>query len=191
MNGTLNKVHIIGNLANDPETRHTPSGHIVTKIVVATNRSWKNSNGEKQEETEFHNIVVWGRLAEICQQYLRKGAKVYFEGRLKTRSWEDPNGNKRYFTDVVASEMGMLGNNRSQSSNSPEQNSTPASTPASTSSDDSFDSSTAANNTTNTTNTENATTESSDENSTSVTDLDASDDSDNSKKEEIKTDLPF
>ncbi len=108
MASSLNKAQIIGNLTRDPEVRQTPNGQTVATIGVASNRKWKNKAGEPQEEVEFHNIVVWGRLAEICQQYLKKGGKVYFEGRLKTRNWEDPDGKKNYRTEIVAENMIML-----------------------------------------------------------------------------------
>ena len=109
MASSLNKVQIIGNLTRDPEVRQTPNGQTVATIGVATNRKWTNKQtNEKQEEVEFHNVVVWGRLAEICQQYLKKGAKTYFEGRLKTRNWEDPDGKKNYRTEIVAENMIML-----------------------------------------------------------------------------------
>lgn len=100
---------IIGNLTRDPETRSTTSGQSVASFGVATNRVWKNpSTGEKQSSAEFHNIVAWGKLAEICQQYLKKGSKIYLEGRLQTRSWDDPSGVKKYRTEIVADNMIML-----------------------------------------------------------------------------------
>ncbi len=106
---SLNNVQVIGNLTRDPEVRQTPNGQTVATIGVATNRKWTNKQtNEKQEEVEFHNIVVWGKLAEICQQYIKKGAKVYFQGRLKTRNWEDPDGKKNYRTEIVAENMIML-----------------------------------------------------------------------------------
>jgi len=108
MAASLNKAQIIGNLTRDPEVRQTPNGQTVATIGVATNRKWKNSAGETQEEAEFHNVVVWGKLAEICQQYLKKGAKTYFDGRLKTRNWEDPDGKKNYRTEIIAENMIML-----------------------------------------------------------------------------------
>ncbi len=108
MASSLNKVQIIGNMTRDPEVRQTPNGHTVATIGVATNRKWKDKSGQLQEEVEFHNLVVWGRLAEICQQYLKKGSKVYFDGHLKTRTWEDPEGKKNYKTEIVAENMIML-----------------------------------------------------------------------------------
>lgn len=108
MASSLNKAQIIGNLTRDPELRQTTSGQTVATIGVATNRKWKDASGQPQEEVEFHNVVVWGKLAEICGQYLKKGAKVYFEGRLKTRTWDDPDGKKNYKTEIVAENMVML-----------------------------------------------------------------------------------
>lgn len=104
----LNKVQIIGNITRDPEVRQIASGQMVCTIGVATNRSWKDQSGNKQEQTEFHNVVCWGKLAEIAGQYLKKGAKVYFEGRLQTRSWDDDSGKKNYRTEIVAENMIML-----------------------------------------------------------------------------------
>lgn len=104
----LNKAMIIGNLTRDPEVRTTQSGQQVASFGVATNRQWKNANGEQQEQAEFHNIVVWGRLAEICQQYLAKGRRAYFEGRLQTREWEAQDGTKRQRTEIVAEDMILL-----------------------------------------------------------------------------------
>lgn len=112
MSRGLNKVLIIGNLGRDPEMRYTPSGRPVTTFSVATSRSWKTSDGERKSETEWFNIVAWGSLAEICNQYLKKGQQVYIEGRLQTRRWEDDEGNKRSTTEVVAREMTMLGDRR-------------------------------------------------------------------------------
>ncbi len=104
----LNKVMVIGNIVRDPEMRTTPNGRNVTSFSVATNRVWKDANDQKQTKAEFHNIVAWGRLAEITSQYLKKGAKTYVEGRLETRSWDDPNGIKRYKTEIIADNMIML-----------------------------------------------------------------------------------
>jgi single-strand DNA-binding protein len=106
---SLNKVQIIGNLTRDPELRTTPNGQPVATIGVATNRSWNDASGEKREEVEYHDVVVWGKLAEICQQILAKGRKVYFEGRMQTRNWEAPDGGgKRYKTEIVAQDMIVL-----------------------------------------------------------------------------------
>lgn len=104
----LNKVMIIGRLTQDPEMKTIPSGANVTKFGMATNLVWNDQNGQKQERTEFHNIVVWRKLGEICAQYLKKGMKTYIEGRLQTRSWDDPNGVKHYRTEIVADNMIML-----------------------------------------------------------------------------------
>ncbi len=105
----VNKAIIVGNLGRDPEMRTTQSGTQVANFSVATSRSYNDRDGNRQEETEWHRVVAFGRLAEICGQYLRKGKQVYIEGRLQTRSWEDQNGQKRYTTEIVAQEMQMLG----------------------------------------------------------------------------------
>ncbi len=102
----LNKVFLIGRLTRDPEVRTTPSGQTVANVGLATNRVWADASGRK-ESTEFHNIVFWGKLAEIVSNYLKKGALVMVEGRLQTRSWQDQSGNKRYATEVVAEGMQM------------------------------------------------------------------------------------
>jgi single-strand DNA-binding protein len=114
----LNKVMIIGHLGRDPEMRYTPSGRPVTTFSIATSRSWHSSDGERHEETEWFNVVAWGNLAEICNQYLRKGQQVYIEGRLQTRRWEDNEGNKHFTTELVAKEMIMLGDRREDTSES-------------------------------------------------------------------------
>ena len=112
MSRGLNKVMLIGHLGRDPEMRYTPSGRPVTTFSVASSRSWKTADGDTRSETEWFNIVAWGSLAEICNQYLQKGQQVYIEGRLQTRRWEDDEGNKRSTTEVVAREMIMLGDRR-------------------------------------------------------------------------------
>lgn len=105
----INKVILIGNLGGDPETRHLPSGGAVTNITVATSESWKDKQtGQQQDRTEWHRVVFFNRLAEIAGEYLRKGAKVYVEGSLRTRKWQDQSGQDRYSTEIVASEMQML-----------------------------------------------------------------------------------
>ena len=104
----LNKAMVIGNIVRDPEMRTTPSGQNVTSFSIATNLVWKDQSGQKQEKVEFDNLVAWRRLAEIAGQYLKKGSKVYAEGRLQTRSWDDPNGVKRYRTEIVVENMIML-----------------------------------------------------------------------------------
>ncbi len=105
---SLNKAMIIGNLGQDPEVRYTQSNTAVATLSIATSERFKDSNGELQERTEWHRIVAWGRLAEICQQYLKKGSKVYVEGPIQTQQWEDKNGQKRYTTEVKALQMIML-----------------------------------------------------------------------------------
>ena len=104
----LNKAMIIGNITRDPEVRKTPNGQTVVSFGVATNRRWTDQAGQKQEQAEYHNIVAWRRLAEIVGQYLKKGSKVYIEGRLQTRTWDDQSGTKRYKTEIVAENMIML-----------------------------------------------------------------------------------
>lgn len=104
----LNKAMIIGNLTKDPEVRTTPSGTQVATFSVATNYIWKDQAGQKQEKAEFHNIVAWRKLAEICGQYIKKGSKVYIEGRLQTRDWTGQDGVKRYTTEIIADNMIML-----------------------------------------------------------------------------------
>ncbi len=111
MSRGLNKIMIIGNLGREPEMRYTPSGRPVTTFSVGTSRSW-NAEGERREETEWFNVVAWGNLAEICKQYLQKGQQVYVEGRLQTRRWEDAEGKKHFSTEIVASEMIILGDRR-------------------------------------------------------------------------------
>jgi len=106
----VNKVILIGNLGRDPEVRYSPSGSAVTNITLATSESWKDKNsGEKQEKTEWHRVVFFGRLAEIAGEYLKKGSQVFVEGRLQTRKWQDKEGQDRYTTEIVANEMQMLG----------------------------------------------------------------------------------
>lgn len=105
---SLNKVQLIGNLTRDPELRYTPQGTAVCVFGLATNRSWTTENGEKREETEFHRVVAWNKLAELCSQLLFKGRKVYVEGRLQTRSWTAQDGSQRQATEVVIEEMIIL-----------------------------------------------------------------------------------
>ena len=106
---SVNKVILIGNLGADPEVRYTPSGTAVANFTLATKEQWTNKDGGKEEKTEWHRIVAWGRLGEICGEYLHKGKQVYIEGRIQTRAWEDRDGNKRYTTEIIASTMQMLG----------------------------------------------------------------------------------
>jgi single-strand DNA-binding protein len=106
----INKVILIGRLGRDPEVRYTPDGTAVANFSVATSEEWKDKNsGERKERTEWHRIVAWRRLGEICGEYLSKGRQVYIEGRLQTREWEDQEGNKRWTTEIVARDMQMLG----------------------------------------------------------------------------------
>ncbi len=104
----LNRAMIIGNLTRDPETRTTPSGQMVSNFSVATSSQWTDPQGKKQERVEYHSIVAWGKLAEICSQYLTKGKKIYVEGRLQTRDWEAQDGTKKQRTEIVAENMIML-----------------------------------------------------------------------------------
>src|SRR5215469_8096021 len=107
---SVNKVILLGNLGKDPEVKYTPSGTAVAKITVATNYRYKDKNDQWQDQTEWHNVVLWQRLAEIAGEYLKKGSKVYVEGRLQTRSWEDKQTNqKRYMTEIVANDLVLLG----------------------------------------------------------------------------------
>lgn len=104
----LNKVMLIGNVVRDPEIRTTPSGQSVASFAIATNLVWKDKSGQRQQKAEFHNIVAWRRLGEIVGQYVKKGSKIYLEGRLETRSWDDQNGMKRYRTEIIADNMILL-----------------------------------------------------------------------------------
>lgn len=106
---SLNRVLLIGNLTRDPELRYTPQGNAVCTFGLATNRSWTTEDGQRKEDTEFHTIVVWNRLAEVCAEYLAKGRQAFIEGRLSTREWEGQDGVKRRVTEVVASEVIFLG----------------------------------------------------------------------------------
>ena len=106
---SINKVILIGNLGKDPETRYMPNGEAVTNITVATTETWKDKNGEKQEKTEWHRVTFYRKLAEIAGEYLKKGRSVYVEGRLETRKWTDKSGVERYTTDIIATDMKMLG----------------------------------------------------------------------------------
>jgi single-strand DNA-binding protein len=145
----LNKVMLIGNLGADPEVRYLPSGGAVTNIRLATTRRWKDrQSGERKEQTEWHRVVFFNRLAEIAGEYLRKGSQVYIEGRIQTRKWQDQSGQDRYSTEIIAEEMQMLGsrsggtagfsdnqgggsyNQQSPASSSPSQASSPDTPPA-------------------------------------------------------------
>lgn len=129
----LNKVQVIGRITQDIELRQTPNGQSVTTLSVATNRNWTDGAGMKQEQAEFHNIVLWAKLAEIASQYLAKGRRVYIEGRLQTRSWEAQDGSKRYRTEIIGENMIMLDgnpNSGSENFNSKVDNSPANETPA-------------------------------------------------------------
>lgn len=110
----LNKVILIGNLGRDPEVRYTPGGLAVANFSMATSEKWTNKEGEKETRTEWHRIVAWGKLGEICGEYLSKGKQIYIEGRIQTREWEDKEGNKRYTTEIIALQMLMLGSRESE-----------------------------------------------------------------------------
>ena len=109
MAGSVNKVILVGRLGQDPEVRFTQGGTAVANLSIATDETWKDQSGERQQRTEWHRVVAWSKLADICGQYLSKGRLVYIEGRLQTRSWEDREGNKRYTTEIRADNMVMLG----------------------------------------------------------------------------------
>lgn len=117
----VNKVILLGNLGSDPELRYTPSGVAVANFNLATNERWPDKDGNMQEKTEWHRIVCWRKLAEIAGEYLKKGSPVYLEGKLQTRNWEDQNGVKRYQTEVIASNLQMLGR-RGEGDSSPAEN---------------------------------------------------------------------
>jgi single-strand DNA-binding protein len=132
---SVNKVILIGNLGRDPEVRYTPNGNAVCNVSVATTRSWKNKDsGDKVEETEWHRVVFYDRLAEIAGEYLKKGRSVYVEGRLKTRKWQDKEGKDNYTTEIIAEEMKMLGGREGMGTGGEEgegaQRAAPASRPA-------------------------------------------------------------
>ena len=104
----LNKVMIIGNLGNDPEIKYAPSGTAIANITIATTEGRKNKDGDWEDATEWHRVAMFGRQAEVCKDYLRKGSKVFIEGRLQTRSWEDQSGQRRYMTEIIGNQMLML-----------------------------------------------------------------------------------
>ncbi|HET9917434.1 MAG TPA: single-stranded DNA-binding protein [Candidatus Binatia bacterium] len=106
---SVNKVILVGNLGKDPEVRYTQTGSAVANFSIATSEQWNDRDGKKQERTEWHNIVVWGKQAEHCGQYLSKGRQVYVEGSIRTRSYDDKSGNKRYITEIVAQRIQFLG----------------------------------------------------------------------------------
>lgn len=115
MAGSVNKVILIGNLGADPEVRYTEGSQCVANIRIATNRAYNNRNNERVEETEWHRVVLWGKLGEIAEKYLKKGATIYVEGRLRTRQWTDQNGLERYSTEIVGETMTMLGGKTGES----------------------------------------------------------------------------
>lgn len=114
---SVNKVLLIGRLGSDPEIRYTPSGAAVANFSLATNESWNDKNGQKQERTEWHRVVVWGKLAQLCGEYLRKGRQCYVEGRLQTRQWQDKEGQTKYTTEVIATTIQFLGAGGERSAN--------------------------------------------------------------------------
>jgi single-strand DNA-binding protein len=118
---SLNRVQLIGNLTRDPELRYTPSGTAVCSFSIATNRNWTTDTGEKKEEVEFHRIVAWNKLAELCSQFLTKGRKVFVEGRLTTRSWDAQDGTKKTTTEIIINDMILLDNRREGSEVSHEE----------------------------------------------------------------------
>lgn len=122
---SLNRAQVLGNVTRDPETRQTPGGQMVANFGVATNRAWTDAKGQKQEEAEFHNVVAWGKLAEICGQYITKGRKVFVEGRLRTREWEGQDGQKRRSTEIVAENVIILDRSGGASSAGPAPSTTP------------------------------------------------------------------
>jgi len=124
----INKAILVGRLGKDPEVRYTPDGAMITSFSLATDEQWKDKSGEKVQKTEWHNIVTFGKLAEICGNYLAKGLLVYIEGRIRTRSWEGKDGVKRYTTEIIATDMKMLspkGADRGEVRNSPESHFSP------------------------------------------------------------------
>lgn len=123
---SVNKVILVGNLGKDPELRYTPSGAAVATFSLATTERFKGKDGQMQEKTEWHNIVVWRQLAEICGKYLHKGKQIYVEGRIQTRSYDDRDGNKRYITEIVADQMQMLGRAGEEGAAAPRGESRPA-----------------------------------------------------------------
>lgn len=111
---SINKANLLGNLTRDPDLKYLPKGTPVCNFTVATNRTWKDSSGQEQSEANFHRVVAWGKLAEICGQYLSKGSRAYVEGRISNRSWEDKEGQTRYITEIVANEVIFLDNKGAQ-----------------------------------------------------------------------------
>ena len=114
MAGGVNKVILLGHLGADPDMRYTPSGQGVCELRVATSESWNDKNGQRQERTEWHRVVVWGKRAEVCSKYLAKGRQVYIEGRIQTRTYDDKEGVKRYITEVIASDVQFIGGGKGE-----------------------------------------------------------------------------
>jgi single-strand DNA-binding protein len=127
---SVNKVILIGNLGRDPEVRYMPSGDAVANISIATTETWKDKNGEKQEQTEWHRVALFGKTAEIAGEYLKKGSQVYIEGRLQTRKWTDKEGQERYTTEIRADRMQMLGSRSGGSERMPSADEERAPAPA-------------------------------------------------------------
>ncbi len=115
---SVNKVILLGRLGQDPELKYTPGGSPVCNFSLATTESWTDKAGQKQEKTEWHKVVVWGKLAELCNQYLSKGRQAFLEGRLQTRAWDDKDGNKRYTTEILASTVQFIGGPSASTNNS-------------------------------------------------------------------------
>lgn len=147
---SVNKVILVGRLGKDPETRYMTNGEAVTNVTLATSENWKDKSGEKQEKTEWHNLVFYRRLAEIAGEYLKKGAQIYVEGKLQTRKWQDKEGKDRYTTEIIVNEMQMLGSKsggagsfevveRPSSSSGGASSSAPKSAPAAKGNFDNFD----------------------------------------------------
>jgi single-strand DNA-binding protein len=125
----MNKVIIAGRLGQAPELKHTPAGAAVCNFTVATSKKWKDKNGQAQEKTEWHRVVAWAKTAELCDQYLNKGSKVLIEGEIATRSWEDKEGNKRYTTEIICSQIEFMEASGASQDQGTAQNSEPAKTP--------------------------------------------------------------
>jgi single-strand DNA-binding protein len=121
----VNKVILIGNLGKDPEIRYSPSGQPVTKFSLATGSRWKDKEGQWQDRTDWHNIVAFGRMAEVCNEYLKKGRQVYIEGRIQTRSYDDRDGNKRWITEIIAQNVNLLGRKGEPEEEVPEETDQP------------------------------------------------------------------
>ena len=132
---SVDKAILIGNLGKDPELRYTPSGQAVASFSIATTRKWRDNEGQSQEQTEWHNIIVWGKQAENANEYLQKGRSVYIEGRIQNRSYEDKDGNKRYISEVVAQTVQYLGSKGDKSNASEQSQKPPSDTPPDVSSD--------------------------------------------------------